>query len=418
MTEKKNDDKSAGLSSWTLTAPEMMALLRAAGVTPGAGSPLRSRMAKIEAGAEAVGGGGAAAGGAGAAPARAGKTGAPSEGQVDAIKRIARPEVVFGVMNSPPANPETSWFYGLAGDIRLARFEEMPGGAFSVVWPVRRDAITATLRGSIEPGGPVIRHGVSIGLAQNELQTFTAICDIVQEDALLAFVNRNPGMKSRFDAIELYKCYYRSANAPDLRWMAQRMRFMAPVDLAPTLEDLAAGLEALAAKDLLVKAEAGYTPSDKLGTIMALMNDCGGFGAVAKRVLSYSERGEPAWPLRHVALIAGNRSLWLLDFAETETGDFKAVLSDATLEGVDELLRTKFLAPEPPLVMPRPAPAPSPGPATVSKSACHGCGAALDPGAKFCSMCGAKTAPAECPACRAPVEPGARFCGECGKPVG
>ena len=74
MTEKKpeknTEDKSAGLSSWTLTAPEMMALLRAAGVTPGAGSPLRSRMAKIEAGAEAVGGGGATAGGAGAAPAR------------------------------------------------------------------------------------------------------------------------------------------------------------------------------------------------------------------------------------------------------------------------------------------------------------------------------------------------------------
>ena len=297
--------------------------------------------------------------------------------------------------------------------------------------------MTATLFGSLETGGPVLRQGMSLALTHGELQTLVAICDIVQEDGLVAFINRSPALKSRFEATDLYQSYYRSMNAPDVRWMAQRMRFMAPVDLLPTLDGLAAGLGSLAGRGLLVPAEPGYAPSDKLGLAVSMMNDCRGFGAVSKRVLSYSDSGEPAWRLSHIGLLAGDRNLWLFDFEQTESGDIKAVLTDTDIESVEKLIEGRFLVPEAPVVRPRPQgplgtrPAvagrvprtsPAPVPKLASKEAkkerCLGCGAAIDPGVKFCSMCGAKVGTPECPGCHAPAVPGDKFCGECGKPLG
>ena len=45
---------------------------------------------------------------------------------------------------------------------------------------------------------------------------------------------------------------------------------------------------------------------------------------------------------------------------------------------------------------------------------CARCGAANDPGARFCEDCGAPLAEATCPVCGADVKPGARFCRSCG----
>ena len=55
--------------------------------------------------------------------------------------------------------------------------------------------------------------------------------------------------------------------------------------------------------------------------------------------------------------------------------------------------------------------------------ACPNCGAANDPGTKFCRECGAKLEappPAEpqkrfCPSCGKEVAPGIKFCPECGQ---
>ncbi|HEY6058797.1 MAG TPA: zinc-ribbon domain-containing protein, partial [Candidatus Limnocylindrales bacterium] len=44
---------------------------------------------------------------------------------------------------------------------------------------------------------------------------------------------------------------------------------------------------------------------------------------------------------------------------------------------------------------------------------CSNCGAANEPGRKFCDECGTRLA-IGCPTCGAENRPGARFCGECG----
>jgi membrane protease subunit (stomatin/prohibitin family) len=53
----------------------------------------------------------------------------------------------------------------------------------------------------------------------------------------------------------------------------------------------------------------------------------------------------------------------------------------------------------------------------AAASKCVKCGAALHPGAKFCSECGSKQEPAKCAKCQSDLAPGVKFCNECGTKV-
>ncbi len=62
----------------------------------------------------------------------------------------------------------------------------------------------------------------------------------------------------------------------------------------------------------------------------------------------------------------------------------------------------------------------APQPAVPAGPVCPGCGAANDPGTKFCRECGAKLEPAApaaafCPGCGAQVPAGNKFCPQCGQ---
>jgi hypothetical protein len=67
-----------------------------------------------------------------------------------------------------------------------------------------------------------------------------------------------------------------------------------------------------------------------------------------------------------------------------------------------------------------PQPRPTPPPARATR--CAACGAAVDPGVRFCTACGHPIAaggqPRTCPHCGRQLRESARFCPYCGKTVG
>jgi len=118
---------------------------------------------------------------------------------------------------------------------------------------------------------------------------------------------------------------------------------------------------------------------------------------------AFEEPEDPEETRRGIALIA----LKEIDF-DRATGK----LSDADYE----FLKSKYTA-EALAAIRDEAPAPAAAGATPSLR-CARCGAHPEPGARFCTACGAGLATAAvCQSCQAPVEPGSRFCTTCGTRV-
>ena len=116
----------------------------------------------------------------------------------------------------------------------------------------------------------------------------------------------------------------------------------------------------------------------------------------------YVEPEDPEETRRGIALIA----LKEIDF-DRATGK----LSDADYE----FLKGKYTAEALEAIRDETPPAAS---GATPSLRCARCGAHPEPGAKFCTGCGASLSTATaCPSCRAPFEPGTRFCTSCGTPV-
>jgi len=117
---------------------------------------------------------------------------------------------------------------------------------------------------------------------------------------------------------------------------------------------------------------------------------------------AFEEPEDPEETRRGIALIA----LKEIDF-DRATGK----LSDADYE----FLKGKYTAEALEAIRDETPPAAS---GATPSLRCARCGAHPEPGAKFCTGCGASLSTATaCPSCRAPFEPGTRFCTSSGTPV-
>jgi hypothetical protein len=421
------------MNRWTLTTSDIAQLIRNAKIEPWLGSPFR----RLEIPPQSS----------------AASTTQTTPEMLEAVSKIARPEVVLGLVNYPPEEPEFSWFYGISKDQEFTQYQEKDVDGYEITWPIKVQGLFDTIESCLALDQPAVTQEISLHLDRNGFETLAAIVDIIQEDALVAFLNRMPSPPSRFDAVSLMECCYRTLGQTDLRWMVYRVKFISPIDLTPSLEDIGEGLESLREKGLLLQNGYHYSPTKRFGLICSLFGACNGFCSLSTR--RRVPLGQNVWDQQHMAALRGINSLWLLEFTDITSADFTVRVSDVTPGLLGDRLRTGLLlrktqvaSPPPPKERPTTKPAlqpevsrmssppPSPGssaqikPPPQMEVRCTKCGATLSANSKFCTKCGApvgmasssvKTpeAPVDriCSKCGSKVRQGKKFCTECGAPV-
>lgn len=423
------------MTKWTFTSAEVVKLLRDAHLEPWLGSPLRRLGHPTGSSAPSL-------------------TQTTPE-MLEALSRIARPEVVFGLVNSSPEEPEFSWFYGASGGQHFALYQEKDVDGYHVTWPINGQDLFETVESSLALDQPAVNQEISFLLDRNGFETMVAIIDIMQEDALVAFLNRMPSPVSRFDAVSLMECCYRTLHETDLRWMVYRVKFISPTDFIPSVENISEGLESLREKNLLVQNGYQYSPTKRFGLICSLLSACNGFCGLSTRRRVAQPIGESIWDQQHIAAFRGMNSLWLLEFTDITSADFAVKVSDVTSSQMIDRLCAGLLMPKtqtesPPVLKARPVikpasipevsmtssppPPRSPSPEikvpTRMEARCPKCGATLSPNSKFCTRCGspagrvetpsletATPVPSHCSKCGAKLSPRTKFCTNCGSPV-
>src|SRR5512139_264097 len=129
------------MSKWAFTLAEMGQLLRTANIEPWLGSPLRRLSYPTQSSAASLM-----------------KT---TPDMLEALSRIARPEVVLGLVNCPPEEPEFSWFYGLSGGQHFTLYQERDVDGYHVTWPINGQDLFETMESSLTLDQPTVNQGIS-----------------------------------------------------------------------------------------------------------------------------------------------------------------------------------------------------------------------------------------------------------------
>lgn len=438
------------MPQWTLTTTEIQALLRRENIVAWMGSPLlnpepvpdRELVSKI----------------------------LPNAPELrEALLRIARPEIMQGVLQFPPDFSGVHWFYGQAGDTRLAGHGRDQSGRHVMAWPITDQEVVQAMETSLAVQAPAVVDGFALALNCGGLEALAGIVDLLQEGILKAALDRRPPPEFHFTAKELGECLQHGSQGLDLRWMVQRLKCLAPVPLKNDPSGLEKGLQNLVKQQMLSRKNSHYRPVSRFYAACSLL--CGGSGLCAlntRRLVL--QAGKPlAWERQHTAALRGIGSLWLFEFSDMNADDFSVKLGDVTAGLLHERLmaglsiKKKSFVPEPPAAAKirscpqcglalqsaaefcpvcakksKPFSAPATGPVQATRPVkaasetvtCGQCGTALASGSKFCIQCGAAVKPAvtvaipagtpvglHCPRCKAPMSSKMRFCTQCGTPV-
>lgn len=386
-----------------------------------------------------------------------------------ALVRLAKPNMTIGIIHWPPLYPEANWFYGSDQDDFLSGLRRTDEG-YQVSSPILKEKLVTILETALAPQEPWVTDGFALSLSRDGFITLSAIVDLIQEGVMVTALNRQPPIVQTFGADDLYHCFHRGDGGLDLRWMAQRIKFLSPVPIKPDRGCFESGLKDLEQAKMLIRDNFLFQPTPRFHTACSLLGACSGFSAMATRILLNKST---TWVHQHVAALRGLGSLWLMDFSDISNDDFVVKLGDITpsllherlLAGVHvnnvapgttarstssgtTQLRTcpecglelmpeteicpvcakknkSVSAPEPSLDVP-----PRVKETAVGQLNCPECGITLPVGTKFCTQCGKpgrpsatdsspKIAPAQlnCTKCKAPLTPKMKFCTHCGTPT-
>lgn len=352
----------------------------------------------------------------------------------EALLRIARPEIMQGVLQFPPEFSGVHWFYSLAGEAKLAAYSRDQNDHHVLAWPVLASELVQAMEASLALPAPAVVDGFALILNRGGCEALAAIVDLLQEEILKAVLDRRPPPELRFSIQDLQECLLRSSQSLDLRWMVQRFKHLAPTPLQNNIGDLEAGLKTLVNQQMLVQEDRIYLATPRFYVACSLLSGSSGLCALNTRKLVL-KNGEPlAWERLHMGALRGIGSLWLFEFSDISADDFSVKLGDITSGLLHERLQAGII----PYVNKAAAPLPLKERPGEVKKMCLSCGAELGPAAVFCSACGRKVEPVQppeptrqvaskpvasvsppgrCSQCGETLPPETKFCMHCGAPV-
>jgi len=387
---------------WTFTEEEIGRLLHKGKIEPWAGSPL----ILLE-------------------PSSTGEPASVKTEEIEevnnALLRVARPDIILGILHYPPEAPEVTWFYGAAGDKCFAAQRKGQNNDHHIVWPVCEQSLVKVLEAAVAINEPATIDGFSLSLNRAGFETLVTIVDFIQEETLFAAMNRQQPRLVDFNFVDLFECYKRSLLGIDLRWMVQRAKLFSPSRVMPEPEYLKIGINALTEQQMLISRDNRYSPTQRFFTACSLMGASSGFCALSTRRRQSQPDGKVIWDHQHIAALRGIGSLWLFEFTHITTSDFTVKLGDVTPSLLHERLQAGMLTFEKriePSVIPPPSPSPPVIPDVIQ---CPHCGTQLSPGNKFCTNCGReivekKQEQKHCVHCGSIIRPESKFCPQCGTP--
>jgi len=379
---------------------------------------------------------------------------------IEAVRRLAQPEMVTGmVVCAPPQPAEFAWYYAAGPSSDHVLYEKSADGDTLLAYPIDARSLVEIAESELDLDAPSAFTAVELTLSAGGLQTLAALADLAQERSLDNLRRREqPDEVLHFDVRQLKGCVDRSLAGSDTRWMTARTVVTAPVQLGFSETELTSGLAELEGLDLVVRHGDEYQAGYATVLLCSRLGVCSGFCSVSSR-----RRGDDGhWHREHFSVTRGADALWLLEYTGLDDGNWRVIIGDSTPrlvhERIDDALHpgpavqrrcpvcraavyagrpfcgncgadlepeeqaATISSPEP--LVPPPAPEPRLHAATRSASSgqCVHCGGALRPGAHFCTHCGAAqdaraAAPQACVRCHAPLEPGAKFCTQCGAPT-
>lgn len=330
---------------------------------------------------------------------------------IEALRSVAQPEVVLSLVHYPPAEPEFYWFYAGGGDQAYVSYRRQDD-EHHLASPIRDVSLLQILDWVLDIEEQVVTNGFRLSLDLGSFGAFVAIIDVMQEEALRSLIDRKPVPKVIFDLDGLYTCYQRSLQGKDLRWMAQLGQFIAPTRLKPGLESLNQGLEFFVEQGMLKREGDLYRPEPRFGLICSLLGDCAGLCAISRRFQMEEQSGKVIWKYEHVAALRGIDSLWLFEFTDVTSEEFKLEIMDTTSVSLHQRLAAILRLPSTVSMTSMPkeelSPAETPvqivrtelesgssplepsGSIVSNKQYCRNCGHIITPEDRFCRKCGAE----------------------------
>jgi hypothetical protein len=270
----------------------------------------------------------------------------PEPDVAEAMRRLVRPELTVEVLGQEDAGEGAGRLFGMSTAETFVFHGRDEEGKHRIAWPIAREQIVAALERPLDLSSPIVERGALLTLDRTGLETLAAIVDTLQEDALVALLDRQPESPSWFHAERLREIYDQSREGTDFRWLVPRAMRASPVELSPSTEGFARGLEALAAAGHLVETEGLYSPRPGFGIVCSALAECANFIVVSTRRRLKQPDGRFLWAPDRFAFLRGTHSLWLLEFTRITHSGFQLRLGDMGPEHARTRLRAA-LAPTP-----------------------------------------------------------------------